>query len=132
MRTIKKKLTASHKGLGKLEMEVEISQAETLQEAVNWSGGERQALEGLNWLAQFRAASGIRSRASNAAETETKEVAFSAFEKIALEAIPAAGRVGPTKADKLSFADEIQRLKAAGEEVSGEKLLELAEEYGIA
>lgn len=136
MNVITKKLTAKHKSLGDLAMALEIPQAESLEEAINWAGGQGKTLTTLNWVAVFRALSGVRSAAGNPQENETAEAFAERADKIAAEAIPSAGRVGPTNKEKLSFAEAVQKRKAdaqaQGEEVSGEELLAIAQEYGLA
>lgn len=120
-----------HKVLGEVEFSVECPQAETFAEGVNWAGGEAKVLEVLNWAAMTKLKSNINSRAANASETETTEVFLTAVQDLAAKAVPTAGRVGPTRKEKLDFAEEIQKRKASGQALSGEQLLQLAEQYGL-
>lgn len=131
MKTRNRKLQFTHKHLGKIKCEEEVQEAETLQEAVNWAGGESDALAVLNWAAFYKFGQKCRADANAAAESETVEEYLSKVSKNAQDMKPTAGRVGPSKTDKLSFADAIAEAKAKGEDVSGERLAQLAAEYGI-
>jgi hypothetical protein len=131
MRNVTKTFKVSHKRFGKMDIQADFPQAETFEESVGWTGGEAKVVETLNWAAEFRAKSGIRSRAASSSETETRDELLNAFVEIASGAMPSAGRSGPTKNDKVEFAEKLQALKAGGAEVSGDALLDLARQYGI-
>ncbi len=124
---------------GKLEFEVEAPMAESLEEAVNWAGGNELARDVLNWAAQTRAKTRVRSLAGNqeAEENSSLESFLSAVSEIFENTKPTAGRVGLSVKDKASNFDTYKQKLAemlAGrseDEISGADMLEIAKELGM-
>lgn len=127
-------LNVKHKDekIGKIEeIGGEVRFGDTLAECVSLAGGESQARDALNASTVRAVKQAIRSRAANAPDNDTPEAFANDVAKYFQEAIPSAGRIGPTVATVKNFAEEMRERQAKGEEVTPESLFARAKELGI-
>lgn len=122
-----KPITApSHKTLGELSIEVEVPQVESMEELVQFCGGEQNAIDFFNGAIETNAKNGGRAALRNApADANVEELKAKVIDLVRKYSPEASAERGPSKAKKAESFDAVKALVESGQDFTREQLLEL-------
>lgn len=121
-----KPVTTKHAKLGDISVDVEVPQVESVDEAVQYCGGNDGFLEFMNSCIETNAKNGGRAALRNLPENANMDEARPKVQQIVKEYAPATGGDrAPSKAKKAAAFDNIASLVQSGQEFTKEQLLEL-------
>jgi len=130
MRFVKadKPVTTNHKTLGEIKVEVEVPQAESLEEAVQFCGGEENFLAYFNSSIETSAKNVGRAALRNAPpDANMDELTTKVIDLVRNYSPEASASREPSKAKKAEKFDAIAELVKSGQEFTKEQLLALLE-----
>ena len=127
-------LTSRHKKFGKIEeISGEVRYADSLKEAVEFAGNERNVVQIINHSTARNVRQALYSRGVNSPDDDTLERFHADAAKIFELANPASGRIGPTVDALRTFSSKFREIAAGGEptEKAMRRVFELARELGV-
>lgn len=125
MRFVKsdKPIGTKHAKLGEIEVDVEFPQVDSLDEFIQFAGGQQEALDYINSAVETAAKNGGRAALRNLAENADIAVARPKIQAIVKEYTPqSSGERAPSKKKAAAF-DNVAALIESGKEFSREDLL---------
>jgi len=120
-----KPVTTTHKTHGELSVEVEVPQTESLDEAVQFCGGEQGLIDFVNSNIETAAKNGGRAALRTApADADVEELKNKVIDLVRKYSPEASDR-GPSKTKKADAYDKVADLVNSGKEFTREELLAL-------
>jgi hypothetical protein len=119
-----KPVTTKHADLGEISVEVEVPQVESLDEAVQFCGGEQGLLDYLNSNIETAAKNGGRAALRNAPkDANVDELKNKVIDLVRKYSPETSAERGPSKAKKAEAFDKVAELVNSGKEFTREELL---------
>src|SRR5215203_1324321 len=121
-----KPVTTKHAKLGEISVDVEVPELESIDEFVQFAGGNDGALEFINNAVATAAKNGGRAALHNADENANVDALKADIASIVKDYTPrSGGERSPIKTKKLAAFDNIKALVESGAELTREQLLEM-------